>query len=349
VSAIEIRGLSKAYGATPVLRSVDLDVPEASITAVLGASGSGKTTLLRVIAGFEDADAGRVTIGGQLVDDGHRTVRPQHRGVGYVPQDAALFPHLTVAANIGFGVPRGQRAGLGDLIELVGLTGYERRYPHQLSGGQQQRVALARAFAIRPRVVLLDEPFGALDAALRESVRAEVIGILAQTATTTVLVTHDQDEALSVADHIALLDDGAVLAHGRPSELYDHPPTPQIATAIGTANILTGHISGGGVECALGRFAIDGAPAPAGSECRVMVRPEQLEVSPQPGDGRTAATVVRLRYHGHDTLIDLAARDGREPEFVARVTGNTTLTPGQPVWLSTLSAPHLWPDPGTRE
>jgi iron(III) transport system ATP-binding protein len=251
VTTIEIHGLTKSYGETPVLYSLDLTVAEASITAVLGPSGSGKTTLLRILAGFEDADAGTVRIGGQLVDDGQKTIRPQHRGVGYVPQDAALFPHLTVAGNIGFGLTRRHRPGLAELIALVGLTGFERRYPHQLSGGQQQRVALARALAIKPAVVLLDEPFGSLDAALRESVRADVIAILAQTRTTTILVTHDQDEALSLADHIALLDNGTILAHGQPRDLYDHPGSPQIAAAIGTANILTGDIKDGHLECAL--------------------------------------------------------------------------------------------------
>jgi iron(III) transport system ATP-binding protein len=342
MSAIEIRGLSKSYGATPVLRELDLTVPDGSITAVLGASGSGKTTLLRIVAGFEDADRGSVTIGGQLVDDGSRTVRPQHRGVGYVPQDAALFPHLNVAANIGFGVPRRHRRDLAELIGLVGLSGLERRYPHQLSGGQQQRVAVARALAIKPRVVLLDEPLGSLDATLRESVSAEVTAILAATGTTTVLVTHDQDEALSLADHIALLDDGAIMAHGRPRELYDQPPTPQIATAIGTANILSGQLAGPSVRCSLGDLALTPSNGRADGPCQVLLRPEQVLISTDARPAHTEATITRVHYHGHDTLIDLTGRTVDEPTFVARIPGETALEAGQRVWLSVSGTPHVW-------
>jgi iron(III) transport system ATP-binding protein len=342
VNAIEICGLSKAYGTTPVLHSLDLTVPERSITAVLGASGSGKTTLLRIIAGFDDADAGTVTVGGQLVDDGRATVRPQHRAVGYVPQDAALFPHLTVAGNIGFGVPRRRRGSLGELIELVGLAGLENRYPHQLSGGQQQRVALARALAIQPRVVLLDEPFGSLDASLRESVRADVMRILIHTGTTAVLVTHDQDEALSIADHIALLDNGHVIAHGSPRELYDHPPTPAIATAIGSANILAGQLNGSYVRCALGDIPMDGAHAGVNVACQVLIRPEHILISTAADPTQVAATIVRVRYHGHDTLIDLTGDSPDRPAFIARIAGESTLRASQRVWLTTTSTPHIW-------
>jgi iron(III) transport system ATP-binding protein len=317
-------------------------VPDGSVTAVLGASGSGKTTLLRIIAGFEDADSGRVTVGGHLLDDGERTVRPQHRAIGYVPQDAALFPHLNVAANIGFGVPRRQRAALADLIEMVGLTGLHDRYPHQLSGGQQQRVALARALAIRPRVVLLDEPFGSLDAALRESVRADVMRILVESGTTSVLVTHDQDEALSVADHVALLEGGAIVAHGSPRELYDRPATPAIACAIGTANIVAAQVVGDRVRCALGELAVSAMPTGTGSTCTLMLRPEQLVISEKPNAAEAAATIVRVRFHGHDTLVDLVGDSPQQPAFVARLAGESTLHAGQQVWLSINGEPHVW-------
>jgi iron(III) transport system ATP-binding protein len=189
---VRVAGLFKSFSTQPVLRGVDLEVPIGSFTAILGPSGSGKTTLLRILAGFDRMDAGSVVIGGQVMDDGRRFVRPQRRGIGYVPQEGALFPHLTVADNVGFGVPRRERRGMAHLVELVGLTGLERRYPHQLSGGQQQRVALARALAIEPKVVLLDEPFSSLDASLREGVRRDVARILAEANATTILVTHDQ-------------------------------------------------------------------------------------------------------------------------------------------------------------
>src|ERR1700744_4274676 len=236
MSAMQLRGASKPCGSTRVLEGVDLEVPERSITAVLGASGSGKTTLLRLIAGFEDLDGGSITIGSRLVDDGSRSVPAQHRGVGYVPQEGALFPHLTVRGNIGFGLSRGERGRVSELLELVGLQELARRYPHQLSGGQQQRVALARALAIGPAVVLLDEPFSALDASLRSELRRDVARILAETATTTVLVTHDQGEALTMADQIALLDGGTVIAADAPRRLYQEPPGPDRAASIGAFN-----------------------------------------------------------------------------------------------------------------
>ncbi|MBS1848685.1 MAG: ABC transporter ATP-binding protein [Actinobacteria bacterium] len=347
---MEIVGLVKSFGATPVLRNVDLTVPEATLTAVLGASGSGKTTLLGIIAGFERADAGTVRIGGRVVVDGSRAERPQTRKVGYVPQDAMLFPHMTVAQNVGFGVPRGDRAAVAGLIERVGLAGFERRYPHQLSGGQAQRVALARALAIEPEVVLLDEPFGALDAALRESVRADVIDIIRASRLTAVLVTHDQDEALSVADSIALLDEGVVAAHDTPASLYLHPPTPEVAQAIGSANILDGSSSGDRVTCVLGELAIDrssslldAADVRADSRsCRVLVRPEQLVLSRNATDEGLAGTVIRVRYHGHDALVDCEmASTGHL--FTARTPAYGGFTPGESIRLSFGGGPvYIW-------
>jgi iron(III) transport system ATP-binding protein len=356
---IDIAGLRKSYGATEVLRGVDLSVGRGSITAVLGASGSGKTTLLRLIAGFDEADAGTISIAGRRVDDGRRTVSAQHRGVGYVPQDSALFPHLTVRANIAFGMRRSSRARLPELIALVGLTGYEKRYPHQLSGGQQQRVALARALATEPKVVLMDEPFGALDAALRDSVRSDVVRILADSGTTVILVTHDQDEALSLADHVAFLDSGTVTAHGTPRELYDRPPTPQVAAAIGIANILDGEIVGDRVRCAFGDLPAPGAagrPVTAGESaagqsataprpCQVLLRPESLDLRTTPDGGARPATVRQVRYHGHDTLIDLAVDASGDADglaLTARITGPAAPQPGQRVWIATTEAPHVW-------
>ncbi len=208
---LTITGLHKAFGSHPVLTGLDLDVPAGSFTAILGPSGSGKTTLLRLLAGFERADAGSIAIGDRVVDGpGAGYVPPERRQIGYVPQEGALFPHLSVAANVGFGLPARERRGArtDELLAAVGLTGMGGRYPHQLSGGQQQRVALARALAIRPEVVLLDEPFASLDAHMRASVRADVQRICRTAGTTAILVTHDQDEALSMADRIAVLRDG---------------------------------------------------------------------------------------------------------------------------------------------
>ena len=238
---VTVTGLGKAFGAHPVLAGLDLEVPAGSLTAILGPSGSGKTTLLRLLAGFERADAGTIGIGGVLVDGPGVHLPPERRRIGYVPQEGSLFPHLTVAANVGFGLParrhgaRQRRAGQVEaLLETVGLAGFGRRYPHQLSGGQQQRVALARALAIEPAVVLLDEPFASLDAHLRASVRADVQEIFRRAGTTAVLVTHDQDEALSVADRVAALRDGRIAQCAPPDDLYRLRPTPGWPASSGT-------------------------------------------------------------------------------------------------------------------
>lgn len=353
-AAVAVREVSKAYGATAVLTGVDLDIAAGTVTAILGASGSGKTTLLRLIAGFDTADRGRITIAGNVVDDGDGSVRAQRRGVGYVPQDAALFPHLSVAGNVGFGVARRQRrARVADMLDMVGLAGLGHRYPHQLSGGQRQRIALARALATRPSVVLLDEPFGSLDARLRDTVRGEVLGILRTTGTTTVLVTHDQDEALAVADRIALLQAGRIVAHGTPPQLYEHPATPDIATAIGTANILPGHCDDRTAVCVFGQLVRADAPdsprsparAPAGTRaCRILIRPEQLTLHAATAAHPVIATVVDVRYHGHDTLVELRTDAPAVPaRLTARINGTSPLAPGQTVGVSVAAAVHVWP------
>ncbi|HEX3690551.1 MAG TPA: ABC transporter ATP-binding protein [Solirubrobacteraceae bacterium] len=348
MSAIELRDASKAFGATRVLEGVALDVPERSITAVLGASGSGKTTLLRIIAGFEALDGGTLTIGGRLVDDARRLVPAQHRGVGYVPQEGALFPHLTVRGNVGFGLARSDRARVGELLDLVGLRELDRRYPHQLSGGQQQRVALARALAIEPSVVLLDEPFSALDASLRSELRRDVARILSEAATTTVLVTHDQGEALALADQIALLADGTVIAAGAPRRLYQDPPALDAAASIGELNLLSAHASGGRARTVLGEIPIVGAEsggsgAPIQGRCQMMLRPEQLAITLVAGDGHTAARVLEVQYLGHDALAHVRVDDASAPVLLARIPGELGLTAGQAVWIEVTSPGRAWP------
>jgi iron(III) transport system ATP-binding protein len=343
MSVIELRGVAKGFGATPVLTDVDLTVPTASITAVLGASGSGKTTLLRLIAGFEQLDTGTIAIGGRVLDDGRRTVRPQHRGVGYVPQDGALFPHLTVIGNVGFGLPRRERSIARELLEVVGLTGLGRRYPHQLSGGQQQRVALARALAIRPSVVLLDEPFSSLDASLRAGLGRDVARILNETATTTVLVTHDQDEALALADQIALLDGGRMIACADPHALYRDPPDLTAARSIGEANILAAQTQADRANCALGivRLRTNGHKEPDGPS-RLLLRPEQITLHLQASAGATRATVIELHYHGHDALAELRLDHPDRETLLARVPGEMMLLTGQDVWVKVSGAGLAW-------
>jgi iron(III) transport system ATP-binding protein len=301
--ALEVADVWKSYGPVPVLRGVSLSVSTGVLAAILGASGAGKSTLLRVIAGFEAADEGTIKLAGVTVDN---RVPPERRHIGYVPQDGALFPHLTVRDNVAFALPRGRngRAGfIGEMLDLVGLADLGGRYPHELSGGQQQRVAIARALASRPRLVLLDEPFAALDASLRSTVRADVLGALRATGTTGVLVTHDQDEALSCADYVAVLRDGMVTQAGTPAAVYSAPADPWTAAFVGTANLLPGVTEAGEqgelrVRTALGSHLLRGDDLERQCEVTVLIRPEQVSLA-----GALAGTVCETSYHGHDALV----------------------------------------------
>jgi iron(III) transport system ATP-binding protein len=351
VNTLQLSAVRQRYARQPVLDGVDLDVEQGSFTAVLGASGSGKTTLLRVIAGFERIESGMVRLGDTMFDNGRTSLAPERRKIGYVPQDGALFPHLRVAANVGFGLRRSERRKTGALLDAVGLTGLERRYPHQLSGGQQQRVALARALAIEPEVVLLDEPFSSLDAAMRASVRREVAQILRARGTTTVLVTHDQDEALSMADQVAVLRDGRIVVNGRPEELYRSPVDADLAGFLGEANLLPGTIEGGVARTALGRLVLQDQIAAGwtGDDAAavVLVRPEQLEVRSRtavPAGGGIAARVVDRAFFGHDAVLRVvpSARAGDDPLLV-RVTGPGAPRPGTDVLLTVRAPVMAWP------
>ncbi len=342
-----VSGLRKAFGTHPVLTGVDLDVPAGSFTAILGPSGSGKTTLLRLLAGFERPDAGVISIGDRVVDGDGAHVSPEHRQIGYVPQEGALFPHLTVAENVGFGLRQRNRGGrrTAELLDAVGLVGLGDRYPHQLSGGQQQRVALARALAIRPEVVLLDEPFASLDAHLRASIRADVLQVCRAAGTTAMLVTHDQDEALSMADGVAVLRDGKIVQYAAPQELYMRPADPALAGFVGDANLLQGRLAaaapagarpaGRAVDTILGRLPVEPAGAAAlgtAGAVTVLVRPEQLEVDVgvQAGlHGHLTGRVVACQYYGHDTVIRVQP-DGQPdgPQIVIRTVGGPQLAPG---------------------
>src|SRR5580658_3001889 len=366
--------LHKAFGTQSVLKGIELAVPEGSLTAILGPSGSGKTTLLRVLAGFERSDRGVITLGDRVVEDGRRYLPPEERGIGYVPQEGALFPHLSVRRNVGFGLSRSVRtARTEELLELVGLPGLGRRFPHQLSGGQQQRVALARALAIRPRVVLLDEPFSSLDAGLRASVRAEVGAVLRDAGTTAVLVTHDQDEALSFADLVAVLRDGCIVQADTPSALYRRPLDPGVADFVGQANVLPGVVTRDGAMCVLGVLAVLDPPA-EGSAVSVLVRPEQLRVLPatagaqaragpgadsvegedtapsrEVGVGTVEGVVTGTEYYGHDAVVrvTLAPATGLSPdepvELVARIASQEPPAVGARVVLEVVGPCQVWP------
>lgn len=303
---LRLTNVSKSFGSTSVLAGVSFDAPSGSVTAVLGPSGQGKTTLLRLIAGFERVGDGLIEIEGGVVGSSSVHVRPDRRGVGIVPQEGSLFPHLDVAGNIGFGLPKGSGDRIDGMIDLVGLTGMGSRRPSEISGGQQQRVALARALAPAPHLVLLDEPFSALDAGLRAEIRDEVIGILRGAGTTTLLVTHDQEEAMSIADHVVVLLGGVVAQQGTPTDIYEHPASVQVARFIGDANLLSARIENSSVSHVLGTQDCDAPSGPA----TVLVRPEQLGLS---GDG-VPGVVERRAYYGHDGTIGVRLENG---EFVS--------------------------------
>jgi iron(III) transport system ATP-binding protein len=341
-AAVTVRGGEKAYGDTPVLHGLRLDVPAGSITAILGRSGSGKTTLLKLIAGLERLDAGTLSIAGRVVDDGRRAVAAHHRGVGYVPQDAALFPHMTVAGNIAFGLRRGQRGRVAGLLELTGLSELQRRHPHELSGGQRQRVALARALAIEPALVLLDEPFSALDDTLRIELRRDVARILRETGTAAVLVTHDQDEAMSLADEIALLQDGEIRAQDGPRRLYREPADARAAAALGHVNLLVARIEGDRAACALGEIELELDGAEVSGSGELLLRPEQLALSLHDDGAGARAVVLDVQYHGHDALVELRVTVGEEPRLLARAPGGLDLAPGQEVWVTAAGAGRAW-------
>jgi iron(III) transport system ATP-binding protein len=359
---LAVAGLHKAFGPHPVLTGVELDVPAGCFTAILGPSGSGKTTLLRLLAGFEQADAGTITIGDRIVDGLGAHVPPERRQIGYVPQEGALFPHLTVAANVGFGLPSRVRRGprTAELLDAVGLSGLGDRYPHQLSGGQQQRVALARALAIRPEVVLLDEPFASLDAHMRASVRADVQQICRTAGTTAILVTHDQDEALSMADRVAVLRDGRIVQYAAPQDLYNRPADPALARFIGDANILDGQLAEPApqsacrvVDTVLGRLAVEpdspaakSAPGPV----TVLIRPEQLEITEGLPVGAAperpdclAGHVVACEYYGHDAVVRVQP-DG-QPDgqaVIVRTAGGPQLPAGAQVTVRARGPVIAW-------
>jgi iron(III) transport system ATP-binding protein len=309
MNTLSIRDLDVTLGELAVLRGVMLEVPSGSVTAVLGPSGCGKTTLLRAVAGFVRPDRGEIRVGDTIVSGAGHHLAPERRGIALVPQEGALFPHLSVGENVAFGLPRAQRRRsprVGEVLDLVGLRGFEDRRPAELSGGQQQRVALARALAPSPALVLLDEPFSALDAGLRESVRAQVRSALDRSATTALVVTHDQDEALSVADSVAILDEGRILMHASPQDVYRAPSGLGVARFVGQCVELPAQVTGGVAHTALGVLAVEGLSAGvlAGTgHGVVMLRPEQLRLLPVDGTAGTTGEVVGGEYFGHDALV----------------------------------------------
>ena len=296
--------MSKTFGDTVAVDGFTLDLRDGILLALLGPRGCGKTTALRIIAGLERSDRGDVWVGGARVQGRGHWIEPETRRIGMVFQDWALFPHLDVWHNVAFGLARGERSRVHEVLEMVHLESLSNRMPHELSGGQQQRVALARALAPSPRVILLDEPFSNLDAALRAQVRAEVAELLRAAGATAIFVTHDQEEALSIADEVAVMAAGTVLQVGAPHDVYGAPRTKEVAAMIGSGNFFSGRVVGGGVQTPLGMI-----PAPGLEEgvVDVLIRPESLGLKRSPGGG---ARVVHAEFYGHDQLVRARLDDG---------------------------------------
>ena len=303
---IRVRNVSKRFDDAVALHDFSLDVWQGDLLSLLGPSGCGKTTALRVIAGFENPDSGQVEIAGREMVGPSEFVPPESRQVGMVFQDYALFPHMTIARNVAYGLPRDQQRDrrVAEVLELVGLSGLAGRLPHELSGGQQQRVALARALAPRPEVVLLDEPFSNLDAGLRERVRREVRAILKEAGTTAVFVTHDQEEALAMSDTVAVMRSGTIVQAAPPDELYLRPVDSWIARFLGDADFVAGVAAAGRVETPVGTFETD-----LSGPVEVMIRPETVRFDLDP-DG--TARVVDREFFGHDQLVTLQLEDGQQ-------------------------------------
>ena len=340
--AISVAGLTKRFNDVVAVCSAAFELPNGELLGVLGPSGCGKTTMLRLLAGFERPDAGSVQIAGRTVVGDGVWIPPERRRVGIVPQDFALFPHLTVGQNVAFGLDRRaaslttlvaarwlRRAPLPsrarEMLELVGLADFAERYPHELSGGEAQRVALARALAPAPATVLLDEPFSNLDQNLRVSLRLQLREILRTAETAAVFVTHDREEALSLADRIAVMRNGAIEQLAAPLELYHRPDSRFVATFVGNANILRGERAEDGAATPIGSLPISGAglEAASGDPLDILLRPEWISLhSGHGGPPSRQGRILTSEYYGHDQLVRVALTSGIELEARLHSTHN---------------------------
>ena len=312
---LEVRNLIRAFDGRRVVNDVSLAVMPGRVTCLLGPSGCGKSTTLRMIAGVERQDSGTVYVNGQVICDGIQSRPPEERGIGLMFQDFALFPHLTVADNVGFGL-RGARAGkearVMALLEKVGMSRHIARFPHELSGGEQQRVALARALAPRPEILLMDEPFSGLDDRLRDDIRDETLGVLKEEGTAVLLVTHDPGEAMRMADEIALMRRGQIVQHGAPYNIYNTPADREAAAFFSDINVIRGEVNGALTETPFGQFLAPGVPD--GTFVDIVIRPQHIKIdfdrhgsgpNPTPMTGTPARGVVeRARFIGNESLVE---------------------------------------------
>ena len=319
---LEINDVSVSFGDTEVLSGISLELESKQLLAVLGASGAGKSTLMRLIAGFDSVGGGSIVLDGETLSDTSKTVAPEKRSIGIVPQDSALFPHLNVSQNIGFGLSglskEAKAERVGELLRLIRMEEFASRMPQELSGGQVQRVALARALAPKPKLVLLDEPFSALDAELRGQLREEVRQVLRAEGATAVLVTHDQEEALSLADRVAVLREGKIIQVGSPSEIYNSPADVGIATFLGESVLVDGKVSGGKILTDLGSLSALNNVA-EGATGVVAIRSENFYLQPNPtGDSEVVGRV----FFGHDALVEV-----QTPKLRIRARSNGPFAP----------------------
>lgn len=330
---VACRNVRKMFGDVVGVRNASLELARGELLAVLGRSGCGKTTLLRMIAGLERVSDGRIAIEGRVVDGDGVFIPPEKRGVGVVFQDYALFPHLTVEQNVAYGLPRRTRRSrlIDEMLDMTGLVSLRDRRPHELSGGERQRTALARALAPRPAVVLLDEPFSSLDTSLRESVRGDVLELLRTAGASAVLVTHDQEEALSVADRVSVMSDGRVVQTGTPAEVYLRPANREVAELVGDGNLLPGSMVGDCVRCELGALPCaraEGCVKETGA-CEVFVRSEAIRVCGV--DEGARGVVERTMFFGHDQAALVRMESGAL--LRVRIGPGELLAPGRRVGL----------------
>lgn len=338
-----VEHLTRAFHGTPVVSDLSLTIAAGQVTCLLGPSGCGKSTTLRMIAGVERPDAGRVVIDGHAVSDARRFLPPEARSVGLMFQDFALFPHLTVEGNIAFGL-KGTREDkarrVGELLERVNLSGFAAKHPHELSGGEQQRVALARALAPRPRVMLMDEPFSGLDNRLRDGIRDTTLDVLKEEGAAVLLVTHEPDEAMRMADEIALMRGGRIVQRGAPYNVYNAPADKAAAAFFSDINVIRGHSKGALTETPFGAFLTPGHAD--GAEVEIVIRPQHLKIdfdrdgrgpNPTPQDGSAArGRVQRARFMGRESLVDFVM-DHDGSRLTASVPGVFLPKPGTALWL----------------
>ncbi len=350
MNGLRLTAITHAYGGPAVVHDASFDAPAGKLTSLLGPSGGGKTTLLRIAAGLEIVQHGRVAIGERVLADGndHRHVPPEKRGIGLMFQDHALFPHLTVFENITFGLSDpspGRLQWVRDALARVDMAGFADAYPHTLSGGEQQRVALLRALAPEPRVLLLDEPFSDLDLTLRLQVREETLGLLKETGVTTLMVTHNPEEAMFMADHIVVMNDGRIIQAGVPMEIYFQPVNAFVAALFGQVNRFAAVVEGGRVQTPVGRLVARGLSD--GRQAHVLVRAEGLRLAvagtndpsagaPAPERNATPARVISAHLLGRSSHIHLGAAgpDGAEIVLHAHVPGVFLPEIGAPVSVS---------------